>query len=130
MATLPDRHDALFGALAAQENGALLGVEVIDVEAHGLGDSGTGAVEELKQRAIPFGERRPGLTRGREDGLDVGQRQCLGQPGGRSGRLHRGRRVGSHQPLTEQELVEPAHCHDRAGGAGSAEWRMLRIAGA
>ena len=94
-----DRHDPLLAALAAQQHGAVDGVEVVDVEADRLGDPRAGAVEQLEQRPVAQRQRRAGRAGGLEDRLDVGQRQRLGQPLGRRRRLHAAGRVVGGQPV-------------------------------
>src|SRR5581483_11009823 len=71
---LADRHDALLGALADHAHGAPGLVEVVEVEAAGLGDPEAAGVEELHQRPVP--RPRRARRRGRVEqvrGLVLGQ---------------------------------------------------------
>ena len=121
----PHRDQPLLAALAAQQHGAVHPVEVVDVEAHGLGDAGPGAVEDLQQGAVAERQGGAGRPGGLEDRLDVGQGQRLRQPPGRRRGSHRRRGVVHGQPVGDAEPVEAAHRHD-----GPARPRSRTTAGA
>ena len=61
-----------------------LPLDVVDVEAHGLGDARPGAVEQLEQGPVAQGCRGVADRRGLEQPLDVLDRDRLGQAGGGS----------------------------------------------
>ena len=107
-----DRHEPLLAALAAQQRGGRLAVEVVHVEPDRLGDPGAGAVEHLEQR--PVAQRPRGALGARrvEDRLDLGDRDRLGQPLGQRRRTYVAARVGRRQALARGEPVEPAHRYD------------------
>ena len=57
-----DRHQPLLAALAAQQHRPGLGVDVVDVEADGFGDSRPGGVQQFEQRPVAQRQRAVGLA--------------------------------------------------------------------
>ena len=113
-----DRHQPLLAALAAQQHRPRLGVDVVDVEADGLGDPRAGRVQQLEQRAVAQRQRpvgravAAGALQQRQHLVDG---QALGQPPARRRRLDRPRDVECGEALGRGEPVQPADRDQRAG---------------
>ena len=82
----PDGHQPLLAALAAQQHRPGLGVDVVDVEADGLGDARAGGVQQFQQRPVPQGQRAVGgalAARRLQQRQHLVDGQALGQPAAR-----------------------------------------------
>jgi hypothetical protein len=105
-------------------------VQVIDVEADCLADPGAGAVEQLEERPVTGGDRRPVEAGRLDDRDDVVDRQGPWQPPRRSRRPDRGRRVGNSQPFAAGEPVQATDRDDGTGGRRRSQRRVLGTSGA
>ena len=88
--------------------------------------SGAGAVQHLQQRTVAQRGRGAGGRGGRDEGLDLLDRDRLRQPARRPGRVDRPGRVVAGRPLPRGEAVQPAHRHDGAAGGRRRQRRWSR----
>src|SRR5438128_2591205 len=102
------RHDALLAALAEDAHEARVRVEMLPVEAGELAHAEARGVEQLEDRAIAEAEGPVG-PRGREQPVDVVERQVGGKLARRLRRGHDGGRVMCEALRVDQEAEETAH---------------------
>ena len=114
--------------LPEQPQAAALGIEVVDVEPDGLGDAGTGAVQELQQGPVAQLLGGTAFASGGQERLDLVDSERLRQPSWRRGWADVGSGVGGGQLFETREAVEPTHGDDGAGGRGGRERLVLGVA--
>ena len=103
-------------------------MDVVDVEGDRLADAGTGAVEQLDEGSVTQGLRRRAVAGRRDHGLDLRERQGLGEATAGRGRADVGGRIARGAPFEEEEAVEATDGDERAGGRGGGQRRVLPTA--
>src|SRR5437867_2484670 len=115
-------HDALLRALAEDAGEPILVQDVLELEPHELRHPRASRVREFEQRSVANGER---LVRvgGREQALDLGDRQYRRQAAPLPRRLQALGRIARHVPFADQIAVVRADGGDLAadGRRGEAE---------
>ncbi len=119
-----DGHQPLLAALAAQQHRARLGVDVIDVESHGLRDSRPGRVQQLQQRPVAECQRTVGFAVpacGLEQREHLVESETLGQPATGRGWFHP---TGDVECGDALGCGEPVQTADRDHGPGGRNRRQ------
>ena len=114
-----DRDQALFAALAAQQHRPGVGVDVVEVEAHRLGDPRAGRVQQFQQRTVAQRQRTVGFAVAAgavEQGQHLVDAQALGKPAAGRRRFHLTGDVDRSDSLGGGESVQAAHRDQRPGG--------------
>lgn len=115
--TGPDGQHALLATLAQDDDGAVLEIEVVDVQAGGLRHSHPGAVQQLHEGTVAQADRCLVIAGRTDQALDFVIRQCLGQSH-RNGRwMDIGSRIDPSEPLRFGEGMEGPDRHHHSRGA-------------